>query len=111
MMPEKKQLRLWKNSNSGAFLVVDVDKFDVVIADGKCRKIVSLATIVEKSYPYEALKLGDLRKWSADGEPHVFVVVDMDADESGNVICRILNSGKMYNMSLGSLILVSDLLQ
>ena len=112
MLPEKNQLRTW-NDRDGMFLVLDVIEDRVVIANGKYKEYARLADVIQKSKASDVVKLGELRHWSISSTQsvgHAFIVVCIRSDARGSIVCDILDGGKLYAISLGSLLLVSELL-
>lgn len=112
MLPEKNQLRTW-NDRDGMFLVLDVIDDRVVIANGKYKEYACLADVIQKSKVSDVVKLGELRHWSissSQSDGHAFIVVCIRSDVRGGIVCDILDAGKLYVISLGSLLLVSELL-
>jgi len=112
MLPEKNQLRTW-NDRDGMFLVLDVIEDRVVIANGKYKEYARLADVIQKSKASDVVKIGELRHWSissTQSDGHAFIVVCIRSDARGGIVCDILDGGNLYAISLGSLLLVSELL-
>jgi hypothetical protein len=107
----KNQLRTWNNQD-GIFLVIDVLGDKAIIADGKHRKYVDIEVINSRSKITDLVKTGDLRFWSVSttNSIHAFMIVSVRADKRGGIFCDILDESKLYVISLGSLLLASELL-
>ena len=112
MLPEKNQLRTW-NDRDGMFLVIDVIEDRVLISNGKYKEYAHLSDVIQKSNTSDAVKIGELRHWSISSTQsggHTFIVVCIRSDARGGIVCDILDRGNLYARSLGSLLIVSELL-
>jgi hypothetical protein len=83
------------------------------IADGKARRYVDTADIINRSKVSDTVKPGDLRHWSVSEQSdsvRTFMIVTVRSDDKGGIVCDIMDEDKLFVMSLGSVLLVSDLL-